>query len=59
MTPTTIDGMTFWTVTVKALKAAAHQRRQKLYDARHKRDAVRLISLMLAFGLLTASTTWI
>jgi hypothetical protein len=51
-------GGTIFTKTMKALKAEAHKRRNKLYEARHKYDAIRLISMMLAFGLAVSTAVY-
>lgn len=45
-----------YTKTMTELKKERTERSHKSYEARHKRDAVKMISVMLAFGLLGVGT---
>jgi hypothetical protein len=58
MKPTTIDGFTFWTKTVATLKKEMYARRKKLWEAKHRLDAVNLISIMLTVGLALSNAVY-
>jgi hypothetical protein len=59
MTPTTIDGFTFWTKTVANLKKETYARRKRLWEAKHRLDPVNLISIMLTVGLVLSTATFV